>query len=468
MQVTERHPFAGILEGTVRNAQLAAGFARSDPAEVAGHAVEETGHRPKLLLRPVAVGIVMALRALQLHAHEQRADRARGAVHRRVRVLADKPVIDQLRLILDLALTRENVAHDRIPLGVFIEPLGKPRAEIARLLHRLAAAVHVRRQFRRANPFAPSTPEVVAKLRRRQQRINQLRPLVRRLVIQKRRRLFRRGHAPVEVQIHAPQKLRIRRHRRRLQLAILQPIAHMLIHRRRHHLRLMPFALRQQWLLKLLERWRIRRQPRRDPRLERRLVLCRERRFFLGHVVLGNGQPQLAFLRFTGHHRRPCFAALEHQRQRTQIQLALLNQTAMAAHAVFLKNRQNIMLQQRRRAHELAHQYPKPQHVPSAKHDTIMDGPTIGSIQLYDKSRRPSIGMKVATLWMRGGELLVQQLGILFDHLAGELFGFGDLVGGHILFKIFRFEFWGKFIPIGCSDVGPRISGHIILQHSKT
>ena len=34
-----------------------------------------------------------------------------------------------------------------------------------------------------------------------------------------------------------------------------------------------------------------------------------------------------------------------------------------------------------------------------------------------------------------GGELL-QQLGILFDHLAGEFLGLGDLVGGHYLAKL--------------------------------
>ena len=66
---------------------------------------------------------------------------------------------------------------------------------------------------------------------------------------------------------------------------------------------------------------------------------------------------------------------------------------------------------------------------------------------------------------IRGGELLVQQLGVLYEHLTGEFPAFGDFVRRQFLGK-FGGNFFGIRIAISRSNNPPRITGYKISCHS--
>ncbi len=70
-----------------------------------------------LLLGPTGGKVIVALGALQLHAHEERADGAGGAVRGDLAALADEAEEDDLRPALDVALDGEKVAGNPVPGG---------------------------------------------------------------------------------------------------------------------------------------------------------------------------------------------------------------------------------------------------------------------------------------------------------------------------------------------------------------
>ena len=288
----------------------------------------------------------MALRALQLNAHEQRADRSRAAGGGGPGVLSHEPVEDQLRLVLDLALDGENVAHKLVPGGVLVELSRQPLAEVARLLHRLAAAVHVRWQLGRTDPFAPGTSEMVTEFRRGEELIDQPGALVRRGALKEGRRLFGRGYSPVQIEVQAPEKLRIFSRRGGLQSMAFELAADVAVQGFCHRAGFMFLAGGQQRLLILFKQVGQGWQSRRNPFLQHRLVLFRKRRFSLRHLIFGHRLPQRALPRLARHHRRAALAALEHGWQRSQIELAFSLQPAVAAHAVFLEDRKHIAFEQ--------------------------------------------------------------------------------------------------------------------------
>ena len=288
----------------------------------------------------------MALRALQLNAHEERTDRPRTSGWRSLGVLSHESVKDQLRLVLDLALDGENVAHELVPGGVLVELPRQPLAEVARLLHRLAAAVHVRWQLGRTDPFAPGAPEMLTEFRRGQELIDQLRAFVRRRIAQKSRGLFRCGDSPVQVEVQASEKLRIFGRRRGLQLPACQLTTYMAVDGIRYRPGFMFLARGQQRLLILFKQVGQGWQPRRNPVLQHLLVFFRKGRFPLRHLIFFYRLPQRALPRLARHDRRAALAALEHGWQCSQIELALPLQPAVAAHAVFLEDRKHIAFEQ--------------------------------------------------------------------------------------------------------------------------
>ena len=110
--------------------------------------------------------------------------------------MADETEENHLRVGLDFALYGENVTRDLVPRLIDSELLSKPLAKISGLLMWLYAGVLLGRQLRRANPVAPSAPELVAEQCRSEERIDQLRALILVAAVTKLRGLPRSGNTP--------------------------------------------------------------------------------------------------------------------------------------------------------------------------------------------------------------------------------------------------------------------------------
>ena len=146
---------------------------------------------------------------LQLDAHEQRGDSPGRPICGRLSILADQGVEDHLRVLLDLALDRQDLTGDlrpRPPLGQF---LADPVPQCPCLAVRLAAGIAAGGQLWWTNPVTPGASELPAKIRLGQQRVNQFGPAVRILVIQVLRRLLGRGNSAGQVQADPPQESRV-------------------------------------------------------------------------------------------------------------------------------------------------------------------------------------------------------------------------------------------------------------------
>ena len=169
----------------------------------ARHLREERAEAVVIVLAPLLIRMMMALRALQPQTEEQ----LRRVLHLRVGRL-HLTIPSHRRIFRDVTRRREHFADELIIRLVAHEAVANPRVERIRAAHiRLGLAIHVAALIPQQR--TPHVREIIRVITTRQQRVNPLVPLGRIFVRKKFFRLFRRRHAPRDIQRHAANKRRV-------------------------------------------------------------------------------------------------------------------------------------------------------------------------------------------------------------------------------------------------------------------